>query len=128
MGGRLPARSADQAVEAWVVAPLPQPIPHQTDWVCGASMIVRRKVFDAIGLLDENYFLYFEETDFCLRANGLAGSVGSYLTARSSTWKDRAPAQPAAGLACGLSLPFGGNRDNITIAKIMAAVTSAWLP
>jgi N-acetylglucosaminyl-diphospho-decaprenol L-rhamnosyltransferase len=31
-------------------------------------MIVRREVFEAIGLLDEGYFLYFEEVDFCLRA------------------------------------------------------------
>lgn len=38
------------------------------DWVPGASMIVRRQVFDAIGLMDERYFLYFEETDFCLAA------------------------------------------------------------
>lgn len=39
------------------------------DWVSGASMIVRRGVFDAIGLLDDAYFLYYEETDFCLRAH-----------------------------------------------------------
>ena len=31
-------------------------------------MMVRREVFDAIGLLDENYFMYFEEVDFCLQA------------------------------------------------------------
>jgi hypothetical protein len=38
------------------------------DWVPGASMVVRRAVFDAVGLMDEGYFLYFEETDFCLAA------------------------------------------------------------
>jgi N-acetylglucosaminyl-diphospho-decaprenol L-rhamnosyltransferase len=51
-----------------VVAP---PVPQHacpTDWVAGASMIVRREVFDAIGLLDEKYFMYFEEVDFCLAA------------------------------------------------------------
>lgn len=42
--------------------------PEQVDWVAGASMMVRREVFDAIGLMDEQYFLYFEETDFCLQA------------------------------------------------------------
>ncbi len=40
----------------------------QVDWVAGASLCVRREVFDTIGLLDDNYFLYYEETDFCLRA------------------------------------------------------------
>jgi GT2 family glycosyltransferase len=43
-------------------------VPEQVDWLPGASMMVRRAVFDAIGLMDEDYFLYFEETDFCLQA------------------------------------------------------------
>lgn len=41
---------------------------HATDWVVGAAMIVRREVFEDIGLLDPGYFLYFEEADFCLAA------------------------------------------------------------
>ncbi len=48
-----------------------QPIPEanaQTDWVAGASMIVRRQVFETAGLMDDDYFLYFEEVDFCLAA------------------------------------------------------------
>lgn len=52
----------------WIVAP---PVSEEicpVDWVAGASMIVRREVFDAIGLMDEKYFLYFEELDFCLVA------------------------------------------------------------
>jgi GT2 family glycosyltransferase len=48
------------------VPPGDQPVP--TDWVAGASMIIRREVIDAIGLLDDGYFMYFEETDYCLRA------------------------------------------------------------
>ena len=48
-----------------------QPIgdePVRTDWVSGASLAVRRSTIERIGLLDEGYFLYYEETDFCLRA------------------------------------------------------------
>jgi len=41
---------------------------QQTDWVAGASMMIRREVLEGIGLLDEEYFLYYEEVDFCLRA------------------------------------------------------------
>ena len=55
-------------LERWMVAPLPRDVPHRTDWVNGASMMVRREVFDSIGLLDESFFLYYEETDFCRRA------------------------------------------------------------
>ncbi|MBX3357083.1 MAG: glycosyltransferase family 2 protein [Phycisphaeraceae bacterium] len=42
--------------------------PHRCEWVSGASMMIRREVFERIGLLDEEYFLYFEEVDFCRRA------------------------------------------------------------
>lgn len=38
------------------------------DWLPGASMMVRREVFESVGLMDEGYFLYYEETDFCLQA------------------------------------------------------------
>lgn len=59
---------ASKLLARWKVAP---GIPDQAcevDWVAGASFIVRDKVLDAIGLLDESYFMYFEEVDFCLRA------------------------------------------------------------
>lgn len=38
------------------------------DYVSGAAMLVRRKVFEKIGLFDERYFLYYEDADFCTRA------------------------------------------------------------
>jgi hypothetical protein len=52
----------------WIVAP---PVPTeacQVDWVAGASMIIRRDVFATAGLMDEAYFMYYEEVDFCLQA------------------------------------------------------------
>ena len=51
------------------VIPLPpSEVAVTADWVAGASMIIRRVALDQIGLFDETYFLYFEETDLCLRA------------------------------------------------------------
>jgi GT2 family glycosyltransferase len=51
-----------------VVTPPQRPEAHECEWVSGASMMVRREVFDRIGVLDDGYFLYFEEVDFCCRA------------------------------------------------------------
>lgn len=51
------------------------PIPSETrqvDWLAGASMMMRAKMLREIGLFDETFFLYFEETDLCRRAR-LAG-------------------------------------------------------
>lgn len=38
------------------------------DYVSGCCMLIKRRVFEKIGMLDERYFLYFEDVDFCLRA------------------------------------------------------------
>ena len=50
---------------------VPIPLPERSgpfDWVAGASLMMRMDVLDRIGLFDEEFFLYFEETDLCLRA------------------------------------------------------------
>lgn len=52
----------------YVVTHPVQSVAHPCDWVSGASMIIRRQVIEDIGLMDEGYFLYFEEVDFCRRA------------------------------------------------------------
>jgi len=43
------------------------PEPIEVDSVIGACMMVRRDVLDQVGLLDEDYFLFLEETDWCYR-------------------------------------------------------------
>jgi GT2 family glycosyltransferase len=52
----------------WTIAPPVSDTPHPTDWVAGASMMIRRAVFEDAGLMDEKYFLYYEEVDFCVAA------------------------------------------------------------
>jgi N-acetylglucosaminyl-diphospho-decaprenol L-rhamnosyltransferase len=59
---------ATKLLRPWVVAQTMGTSPELVDWVPGASMMIRKQVLDAIGGLDERYFLYFEETDFCYRA------------------------------------------------------------
>lgn len=44
-------------------------IAHRNpDYVSGAAMLIKRQVFERIGLLDDRYFLYYEDADFCSRA------------------------------------------------------------
>lgn len=52
----------------WVVARTMGKREAEVDWVPGACMMIRREVFRDIGLMDDGYFLYHEETDFCLQA------------------------------------------------------------
>ncbi len=40
---------------------------RQIDWVNGACMMVRREVLEQVGGLDEGYFIYAEEIDWCYR-------------------------------------------------------------
>ncbi|OGG00085.1 hypothetical protein A2Y99_00405 [Candidatus Gottesmanbacteria bacterium RBG_13_37_7] len=50
---------------------LPDPRQFDTsniDFVSGCCMFIKRKVFEKIGFLDEDYFFYFEDVDFCLKA------------------------------------------------------------
>ena len=44
------------------------PEPREVDGVSGCAMLIRREVFEQIGLLAEEYFFSFEDLDFCLRA------------------------------------------------------------
>jgi hypothetical protein len=42
--------------------------PFPVDYVTGCGMLVRRQVFETIGLFDTDHFMYFEDADFCRRA------------------------------------------------------------
>jgi hypothetical protein len=64
----LSLRLISDLLQRYSVAQPTTAINQQVDWICGASMMIRPIVLDTIGGFDENYFLYFEETDLCLRA------------------------------------------------------------
>jgi len=66
--GNLKLGLVSRLLDRWIVAP---PVVNQefaTDWVSGASMIIRREVFKDNGLLDEGYYTYFDDIDFCFNA------------------------------------------------------------
>ena len=47
----------------------------QVEWLAGASVMMRQSTLERIGLFDEAFFLYFEETDLCLRLARAGGQV-----------------------------------------------------
>ena len=55
---------------------------QDVDQVMGAAFFVRREVFEEIGLLDEGFFIWFEEVDFCKRAKD-AGWRVAYVPSAS---------------------------------------------
>lgn len=41
---------------------------QEVDWLVGACLLIRTRALDEVGELDERFFLYFEEMDWCRRA------------------------------------------------------------
>jgi GT2 family glycosyltransferase len=65
------------------------PVPDsQIEYLTGASMLIPKHVLETVGLLDERYFMYWEDTDFCFRLrNGgwrLAVASGSTIWHKGS--------------------------------------------
>lgn len=89
-----------------VVTPPALSTPHQCDWVSGASLMIRRALLDTVGDMDEGFFLYYEEVDFCQRARqagwqvwfvpesqvvhleGASTGIGNMLRRRPAYWYD----------------------------------------
>ncbi len=49
--------------------------PYSVQYVSGCCMIIKRAVLERIGLFDVDFFLYYEDVDFCLRATAQGFSV-----------------------------------------------------
>ena len=67
--------------------------PVEVDSVIGACLIMRRDALDRVGLLDEDYFLFLEETDWCYRMKKAGWKVYHAPQARLSISKERVPRQ-----------------------------------
>jgi GT2 family glycosyltransferase len=74
------------------------PGPLRTDYICGCALFASTKVFSRVGLLDERFFLTYEETDFCYRARQLG--FDSFVASRAKLWHK-------------VSASFGGSQSSM---------------
>lgn len=52
--------------------------PNAVDWIQGSSLLIKKEVLNEVGLFDERFFMYLEDTDLCKRIN-LSGRKVVYL-------------------------------------------------
>ena len=67
----------------------------ETDFVSGCAMFVKSEVFKRIGLLDERYFLYWEDAEFCQRAKKAGYKV--VYTPKAKLWHANAGSSAVGG-------------------------------
>lgn len=63
--GKLP--SGVRELDRYLINDWDRALPKEIDWLLGACLIVRREALEKVGTMDERYFLYFEDTDWCRR-------------------------------------------------------------
>jgi len=61
-----------------------RPPPFKVGYVTGAAMLVKREVIELVGLMREDYFLYYEDVDWCLRA--IKAGYKCVVVPRSHVW------------------------------------------
>ncbi|MDO8582164.1 MAG: glycosyltransferase family 2 protein [bacterium] len=58
---------ARRAIDHYCMSDVDHTKPHKVDWLLGAAILARRSAIERAGLMDERYFLYFEDIDWCRR-------------------------------------------------------------
>ncbi len=82
--------------QSYHLADLPPDQPRKVDWVVGAALMIRQEAWLQVGPMDEPFFMYFEETDWC-RRSAEAGWETHYLpTAQVTHYEGKSSEQVMA--------------------------------
>jgi hypothetical protein len=60
-------KNTNPAVNYYLMNDLDKEKIQPVDWAIGAALFVRREAIETVGMLDENFFLYIEDQDWCYR-------------------------------------------------------------
>ena len=86
----------NRALTRYYMLDKPDDATQEVDWVNGAAMFVRREVYDQIGGLDEAFFMYSEELDWCYRAKRAGWQIVYLPTAQVTHYEGKSSEQVVA--------------------------------
>jgi len=58
--------------------------PYEVDYISGCALLLKKSVIETVGLLDPDYFLYYEDVDLCTRASTLG--IKCFIVPQSRIW------------------------------------------
>jgi GT2 family glycosyltransferase len=96
-----------------------RPVP--IEFAPGCCVLVRREVFEQIGLIDERYFVYAEDTDFMYRA--LRANIRSFLIPEAKLWHK--VSSLTGGSRSDFTLYYGSRGRALFLAKHFGALQGA---
>jgi len=79
---RLQPLAPRSMLDRYYARDLPEGAISEVDWVVGAAMLVRREAYEQVGGLDEGFFMYSEELDWCRRMKSAGWTVVYFPLAR----------------------------------------------
>jgi len=86
-------RRGREAIARYLMVDYARAVTADVDWLLGAALCVRREAIDRVGMLDERFFLYFEDTDWCRRFRNDGWRVVYVPGARMVHYHERESAQ-----------------------------------
>jgi hypothetical protein len=95
--------------------------PRRIDFVTGCALLVRRAVMERVGLLDERFFAYYEETEWCVRAGRAGFKIVHVPSAR--IWHKISPAARADSPL----VHYYMTRNRLLFLRLAKAGMRAWL-
>lgn len=95
--------------------------PRGVDFVTGCALLVKRAVLEQVGLLDERFFVYYEEAEWCVRARRVGFKI--VHVPQAHTWHKISPGNQTDSPL----VHYYMTRNRLLFLKLVGAGIEAWL-